>query len=105
MQSPDKEATVVGNLLNVDPVTVECVVQQLTNCYIKLGDWESLSSWLEQLKLLRARNPNLVNAFTLPFDVNSLLSWVNFLILLFGDLINILFHVGRVVTGKYSRSL
>lgn len=70
----DKENS--GIIQNMDPVTVECVVQQLTACYVKIGDWNSLETWMEQLRVLRVRNQPLAASMALPYDANALLAWV-----------------------------
>eukprot|EP00026_Physarum_polycephalum_P000029 Phypoly_transcript_00029.p1 GENE.Phypoly_transcript_00029~~Phypoly_transcript_00029.p1 ORF type:complete len:2984 (-),score=506.25 Phypoly_transcript_00029:303-8192(-) len=69
----DKENS--GTIQNMDPVTVECIIQQLTACYVRIGDWNSLENWMEQLRSLRARNQALTAALALPFDSNALLAW------------------------------
>jgi hypothetical protein len=70
-----------NGIQNMDPVTVECVVQQLTACYVKIGDWQSLETWMEQLRVLRSRNAPLAPAMALPYDTTGLLAWVHSLTL------------------------
>jgi hypothetical protein len=82
----DKEGS--GTIQNMDPVTVECIIQQLTICYMKIGDWNSLETWLEQLRVLRTRNQALSTSMTLSYDTNALLAWVFpyfYIIFIFND--------------------
>lgn len=65
-----------GNLQNMEPVTVESVVQRLTDCYVRIGDWAALELWMEQLRVLRTKHQNLASSLALPYDSNALQAWV-----------------------------
>jgi hypothetical protein len=42
-----------GDLKYLSANTVEFVVNQLTECYVSLGDWQGLEAWLGTLKQVR----------------------------------------------------
>ena len=64
----------------MQPCAVEFVVDQMTECYVKLADWAGLAQWLESLKEYRMQfaSGHLQHSFKPDTDANFLNALCNF---------------------------